>query len=68
MGSQYDEQVVIDELINNKIEYSLQNDICSYVAGALADGQIIGWFQGRSEAGARAPVTDQFLHRPHSPI
>ncbi|WP_413295727.1 carbamoyltransferase C-terminal domain-containing protein [Synechococcus sp. MIT S9452] len=54
LGSQYDEQAVIDELNNNKIEYSLQNDICSYAAGALADGQIIGWFQGRSEAGARA--------------
>lgn len=36
------------------IEYSRSNDIAVSVARDLSEGRIVGWFQGRMEAGPRA--------------
>jgi len=35
-------------------EYADQAQLCARVAAAIADGQVIGWFQGRMEWGPRA--------------
>jgi len=37
-----------------QIEYSRPDDICAAVADDLADGKIVGWFQGGMEFGPRA--------------
>lgn len=34
--------------------YDSTDDLCSVTAGLIADGNIVGWFQGRMEWGARA--------------
>lgn len=38
----------------DRVTFQLVDDICEVVAGLLADDQILGWYQGRSEFGARA--------------
>jgi len=37
-----------------RLEYEKPDDICEAVADQLAKGRIVGWFQGRMEAGPRA--------------
>src|SRR5262249_60863746 len=41
-------------LVRAQIMPSTCPDICRRAAGLLADGQVLGWFQGRSEFGPRA--------------
>ena len=36
------------------IQYERPSDICTAVAAELARGRVVGWFQGRMEAGPRA--------------
>jgi carbamoyltransferase len=36
------------------LEYERPEDLCEAVAAELAEGRIVGWFQGRMEAGPRA--------------
>jgi carbamoyltransferase len=53
-GPQYSSDQINDLLNGSKWEYECVDDICSVVAELLADGYLIGWFQGRMEFGARA--------------
>lgn len=43
-----------------------EDDLVMVVAGALADGYIVAWFQGRSEFGPRALGSRSFLADPRS--
>jgi len=48
-----DEQ--IEKLLNLAlIDYAAPNDIAEAVADEIAQGRVVGWFQGRMEAGPRA--------------
>ena len=40
---------------------------CEHVAGLLADGKVVGWFQGRMEFGPRALGARSILGDPRSP-
>jgi carbamoyltransferase len=42
-------------------------DLCRHVAGLLAAGQVVGWFQGRMEFGPRALGARSILGDPRSP-
>ena len=42
-------------------------ELCSLVAGALADEKVVGWFQGRMEFGPRALGARSILGDPRSP-
>jgi carbamoyltransferase len=42
-------------------------DLVSYIAGALADGKVVGWFQGRGEFGPRALGNRSILADPRDP-
>jgi carbamoyltransferase len=44
-----------------------EESLCSRVAGLLADGQIVGWFQGRMEWGPRALGNRSILGDPRNP-
>ena len=45
----------IEELIQSfSLSYERPDDLCSTVAGRIAEGKVVGWFQGRAEFGARA--------------
>ncbi len=44
-----------------------EQTLCERVAGLLADGQIVGWFQGRMEWGPRALGNRSILGDPRNP-
>jgi carbamoyltransferase len=44
-----------------------ENDLVERVAGEIAGGKVIGWFQGRMEFGPRALGNRSILGDPHSP-
>lgn len=54
LGSSYSNDSIEKELIANTIKYKKLDDPMQYGAELLAQEKILGWFQGRSEAGARA--------------
>jgi carbamoyltransferase len=49
------------------IRYYRSEDICAETADLLAQGKIIGWFQGRSEVGPRALGNRSILADPSRP-
>ena len=54
LGSQYSNNDIKKELINNNSVFTKPKNIYSLTARLLSKGKIIGWYQGRSEIGARA--------------
>jgi carbamoyltransferase len=53
-GPHYSNQQIKQTLENNKLSYTQVDNICAHAAQLLAQGEIIGWFQGRMEFGQRA--------------
>ena len=55
-GSKFNHNDIIKVLNKQKINYKIfdENDLIIEVAKKLANGNVIGWFQGRSEFGPRA--------------
>lgn len=57
LGPEYLDDEIEKYLIESDISYSIYNDeqdLCCRTAQLIADGSIIGWFQGRMELGPRA--------------
>lgn len=54
LGKDYKSKEVKDILINNKIQYYKFPKLEKKIAKFLSEGKIVGWFQGRAEAGPRA--------------
>lgn len=48
-------------------EYALYDELCTAVAQLLADGNVVGWFQGRMEFGPRALGNRSILADPRDP-
>lgn len=46
---------------------TISNDICADTAKVLAEGKVIGWFQGRSEFGPRALGNRSIIADPRTP-
>ncbi len=44
-----------------------QDELCGWTAGQIAEGKIVGWFQGRMEWGARALGNRSILADPRRP-
>jgi carbamoyltransferase len=63
-GPHYDRDVIVDLIENERTEIetarckvteiSDEAELCRLVAAAIADGKVVGWFQGRMEWGPRA--------------
>lgn len=49
------------------MEYALDDELCTAVAQLLADGNVVGWFQGRMEFGPRALGNRSILADPRDP-
>ena len=47
--------------------FANENELLDHVAGLLADGKVVGWFQGRMEFGPRALGARSILGDPRSP-
>jgi len=65
-GSEYTNEQIRDLLNKNKISYIEPNDIEKYTAQKIAEGYLIGWFQGRMEMGPRALGNRSILADPRS--
>ena len=54
VGPEYDDGAIEAVLRRNGLPYRHCTDIADEVAALIADGKVVGWFQGRMEAGPRA--------------
>ncbi|MCK6259469.1 hypothetical protein LCY76_23130 [Fictibacillus sp. KIGAM418] len=56
LGKEYPQEAIKKAIDQHADELIIQKpiDLNDYVSSLLADGKIIGWFQGRSEAGPRS--------------
>lgn len=56
LGPQYANEEIENILKQENFQYQIltEEDICRLIAGKIASGKIIGWFQGRAEFGPRA--------------
>ncbi len=54
LGRSWSEEQIEAQLRTARVPYTRPADIAATVAEALADNQIVAWFQGRSEFGPRA--------------
>jgi len=64
-GQAYDDEETEKILIDCKLNYTREEAIERSVAELLADGKIVGWFQGKMEAGPRALGARSILADPH---
>ncbi|WP_225336075.1 carbamoyltransferase family protein [Halomicrobium urmianum] len=66
LGPEYATDEIRSTLETNKIEYAEPDDLERYVAERLADGDLVGWFQGRMEMGPRALGARSILADPRT--
>ncbi len=52
--------------LNQYEELQFREDVCREAAGFLAQGELVGWFQGRMELGPRALGNRSILADPRS--
>lgn len=65
-GNRYDDSEVTDRLETNRIPFHEPDSLIEYVAQALAEGKLVGWFNGRFEMGPRALGARSILADPRS--
>ena len=53
-GPEFSDKSILEELQRSGVKYECIENPCKKAAELLADGKIIGWFQGRMEFGPRA--------------
>jgi carbamoyltransferase len=66
LGPEYTSSELEDLLDKNKIEYSSPENLEKYVAEKLSEGNLVGWFQGRTEMGPRALGNRSILADPRT--
>ncbi|WP_117595480.1 carbamoyltransferase family protein [Haloprofundus halophilus] len=65
-GPEYSMDEIRALLETNKLSYEEPDDLERHVAQRLADGALVGWFQGRTELGPRALGNRSILADPRS--
>lgn len=70
LGTEYTEDEISKALdtFKNDVIASKPDDIIEAVASAIADGKVVGWFQGRMEFGPRALGNRSILADPRDPL
>jgi len=66
LGVEFSDEVIERTLRTAKVPYQRSTDIAADVADELQAGRIVGWFQGRMEAGPRALGQRSILANPTS--
>ncbi len=54
LGTEYSDGEIEGALKRFNLDYTRHNDVTPHVARLIADGKIVGWFQGKMEFGPRA--------------
>lgn len=65
-GPEYETEEIEALLGTNKVDYTVPDDLERQVAEFLADGALVGWFQGRLELGPRALGNRSILADPRT--
>ncbi|MBA4609861.1 carbamoyltransferase [Aeromicrobium sp. Marseille-Q0843] len=66
LGPEWSDDEIEEILTTAKVAHERVDDVAAVVADALADDQIVAWFQGRSEFGPRALGHRSLLAHPGS--
>jgi len=66
LGPSYSNEEIFNEIKSNGCSYEKIDDPAKVAANFLSDQKVIGWFQGRSEIGARALGHRSILADPRS--
>ena len=66
-GPSFDDEAIESVLRRNRIPYRRSDDVAADAARFLAEGRIVGWFQGRMEVGPRALGARSILADPRDP-
>ena len=66
-GPEYSQEEIKQALDENKLKYAHVENIEKEVAKLVADGNVVGWFQGRMEVGPRALGNRTLLADPRNP-
>jgi carbamoyltransferase len=66
-GPEYSSSEIEQVLKLRGLEYRRVDDVSSYAATQLAEGKILGWFQGRMESGPRALGARSILMSANNP-
>ncbi len=53
-GPEYSSEEIEKILLSCKLDFSKEVDICKSAAKLIAEGKVVGWFQGKMEGGPRA--------------
>ena len=56
-GPSYDDNVILDSIKKKKLNYKIfqdEDELTKYAAKVISESNVVGWYQGRSEWGARA--------------
>ena len=67
-GPEFDADSIQAALERRQLRYRRVPDIASAAADVIADGGIVGWFQGRMESGPRALGNRSLLANPADPL
>lgn len=68
LGPEFRDEEIKQKLEERKIQYQRENDIAKTTAELIAQGNIIGWFQGKMEWGPRALGNRSILADPRDPM
>ena len=66
-GPRFADEEIREALERACVSFETPNDICATTASLLAEGKIVGWFQGRAELGPRALGRRSILADPRDP-
>src|SRR5580658_4347328 len=67
LGPEFDDEAIESALKTYKLKYARLSDVAATAAELLAQGKILGWFQGRMEFGPRALGSRSILADPRDP-
>ncbi|MFQ5464510.1 MAG: carbamoyltransferase [Thermodesulfobacteriota bacterium] len=67
LGTEFGDRDIRGALDRAGLEYTRYDDITPHVARMIADGKIVGWFQGKMEFGPRALGNRSILADPRRP-
>lgn len=65
-GPEYTVEEITTVLDKNKLDYERPDDLERTIAERIADGELVGWFQGRMEMGPRALGNRSILADPRT--
>lgn len=68
LGKDYSSEIMsVISSYREQLSYECCTDVCQDAASAIAEGRIVGWFQGRSECGPRSLGNRSILADPRNP-